>query len=283
MVGPSRGLDGKTSVHVSVPGPSGQSVDQEQAMFVLGDSDDEDSGPTAATDFQDVPPPYTGVSASTVTVDETVVGDTIEEETVNVKESTPSKYYIQPGDTLRGIALKHDVDVSVTKVILWLMLMRRWQGRKVCQLNSLPFSTLSTTPHLLHTRRWITLPSTGRPLVPPDPKVLEAHDRERAEKRFQFVTKEIDWRVAKAYVALAEDEDGSTVGETKGSLSATTRKHSSEQHVLEARAVDQYLDDGEWESEQSGGPRLQGFPLFAVHKENGKAGTRSRLSTLIWH
>ena len=123
----------------------------------------------------------------------------------------------------------------------------------------------------------MNLPPTGRPLLSPDPKVLEAHNRERAEKRFQFVTKEIDWRIAKAYVALAEDEDDST--KTKESAE-TIRRPVSEQHALEAKAVDQYLDDGEWEAGQSGGPSLQGFPPFAVRdKKSGKSG----FGRLIWH
>jgi LysM repeat protein len=270
------------SVNVKVPGPSGQSVDQEQSMFVLGDSDDEDSSPTADADFQDMPPPYTGAldTSSTVAVDETSVGETVDE-TADAKGSNPSKYYVQPGDTLRGIALRHGVDVSILKVSLRPELMPGWQGHKICQLNSLPFSVLSTTPHLLHTRRWLNLPPTGLSLPPPDPKVLEAHNRERAEKRFQFVTKEVDWRVAKAYVALAEDDNGSY--KSMESLQEI-RKHSSERHGPEARAVDQYLNDEEWEAGQNGRPRPKEFPFFAVHDEgNGKAMMSSRLGRLIWH
>lgn len=143
----------------------------------------------------------------------------------------------------------------------------------------LPFSTLSTTPHLLHTRRWLNLPPTAQQVLPPDPKVLEAHNRERAEKRFQFVTKEIDWRVAKAYVALAEDEDDSA--KTKESIEALSRP-ALEPRALEAKAVDRYLDDEEWEVGQSGGPHLQGFPPFAAEGEkNGKTTLSSRLGTAL--
>ncbi|KAF8532186.1 hypothetical protein JB92DRAFT_2689461 [Gautieria morchelliformis] len=239
VVGQSGALNGKPNVHVARPGPSGQSENQERTIFVLGDSDDEE----ADTNTLDVPPPYMGAAEITPTpfIDETRVADSIDVEIADGEGSNPSKYCIQPGDSLRGIALRYGID-----------------GRKICQINSLPFSTLSTTPHLLHTRRWLNLPPTGRPMLPPDPKILEAHNRERAEKRFQFVTKEIDWRVAKAYVALAEDEDDST--KTKESIQATIK--APEQRTLEAKAVDQYLDDGEWETGQTGGPRLQGFPPF---------------------
>ena len=92
--------------------------------------------------------------------------------------------------------------------------------------------------------------------------VLEAHNRERAEKRFQFLTKEVDWRVAKAYVALAEDDDDIVKKE-----SMILSRPDSER--LEAKAADQYFDDGEWEAGQSGGPHLQGFPPFDAPNKKG--------------
>jgi len=60
-----------------------------------------------------------------------------------------------------------------------------------------------------------------------------------------MLTKEVDWCVAKAYVALADDPDEEAAYGVKhketGSIGSST---------LEARAADQYLEDQEWEEEQ---------------------------------
>lgn len=91
------------------------------------------------------------------------------------------------------------------------------QGRELCRINNLPPSALSTTPHILHTRAFITLPPSARfpggaqnVSAAAQAKDIERERRlarERAEKRVQTLTKEVDWRVAKAYVALADAHD----------------------------------------------------------------------------
>lgn len=98
-------------------------------------------------------------------------------------------------------------------------------------------------------------------MLPPSPKALSlspAEDkereqrraRERAEKRLQTLTKEVDWRVAKAYVAIADDpeEELDFVGaaKEKGSMSGQDVAGSR----LEVMAVGRYLDDEQWEQEQ---------------------------------
>lgn len=83
-------------------------------------------------------------------------------------------------------------------------------------------STLSTTPHLLHTRPFLVLPYDTKVTtnqshlasvsVPnkTDPAATRERARqrtlERAAKRFQIVTKEADWRIANAYVSLAASD-----------------------------------------------------------------------------
>jgi hypothetical protein len=126
------------------------------------------------------------------------------------------------------------------------------QGRELCRLNQLPPSTLNTTPHILHTRTLINLPPSARSKdkSSQDPQATQADKernarraRERAEKRLQTLTKEVDWRIARAYVTLCDDPDevmeysskckelGIDIGETS----------------LEGMAVDRYLEDEEWE------------------------------------
>lgn len=117
---------------------------------------------------------------------------------------------------------------------------------------------------MLHTRRTLTLPLNARNLgaLPPPPTEEEQaqRQRERAEKRFQFVTKEVDWRVARTYVALAEDDDLDPgvdfAREDKKSLTRVAPE------PLESRAVDQYLDDEEWDRAQ--GSKVPSIPRFPV-------------------
>lgn len=185
------------------------------------------------------------------------------EDSTATRGSSPSEYYIQPKDTLVGIALRFGVD-----------------GRLLCRLNNLPPSTLRTTPHLLHTRRVLQLPSSTRMSASTSPNGradpdYEAHRaRERAEKRFQTVTKETDWRIAKAYVALAEDGEPSSVG--KEGPSGKVSQDSS----VEGRAMDQYLDDAEWEAEQlrdGRGVHIPPFPYAAQPTaRKGKGSEASR-------
>jgi hypothetical protein len=116
----------------------------------------------------------------------------------------------------------------------------------------------------LHTRSFIILPPTDRQPPPPPPDAEEREERrkrERAAKQFQFVTKEVDWGVAKTYVALADDPDLDVAYGMK-------RKEMGRPSTGDNRtgmAVDQYLDDEEWEREQlkSGiTPKVAPFPFF---------------------
>ena len=117
------------------------------------------------------------------------------------------------------------------------------------------------TPHLLHTRSFLILPPTSKPhpsliLDSAEEKAREEKlVRERAEKKLQMLTKEVDWRVAKAYVALADDEEEQEEFYAKqkelgeGGSSATG---------LESLAIGRYLDDEEWETrERSAGRGIQ--------------------------
>lgn len=143
-------------------------------------------------------------------------------------------------------------------------------------MNSLPPSTLRTTPHLLHTRTFLILPPNARvPATPVDPQEQSSRDqhraRERAEKRLQVLTKEVDWRVAKAYVALA-DVDPNVDGEAEleyeskknGKEDKPSRDNSRDAETLEGRAIDRYLDDDEWEQREIREGRGVSIPKFPL-------------------
>ncbi|KAJ8462052.1 hypothetical protein ONZ51_g11147 [Trametes cubensis] len=175
----------------------------------------------------------------------------------------PSKYFIRPDDTLLGISLKLGID-----------------GRVLCRLNNLPVSTLRTTPHLLHTRSFLILPPTSRPPPPLSPAQQQVDEerrarlaRERAETRFQTMTKETDRDVAKAYVALAglPDGEGKDYMEYEKEKGLRRRRaHASEDDgaaaSVDERAIDHYYDDDEWE----GNERAEG--LRAARTNRGGAG-----------
>jgi hypothetical protein len=110
----------------------------------------------------------------------------------------------------------------------------------------------------------------------------------------QTLTKEVDWRVAKAYVAVADVPDidadmkwkesslrengrnKSGAGSGKGALNTAL--------TLEGRAVDRYLDDEEWEERERREGRtaaVQPFPYF-VDRKQGTGDGRSSSGRLFW-
>ncbi|KAI0087277.1 hypothetical protein BDY19DRAFT_994978 [Irpex rosettiformis] len=256
---------------------------QDEDVFAVGDDEDDDeddeerysseehqrhdafSIPSTSSLVDDSP---TNVPGASKVVNEP---PNLEEEVSLPSETrSPSKYYIKPGDTLLGIALKYKVD-----------------GRLLCRLNNLPQSTLRTTPHLLHTRTVLTFPPSAVLLEAStspsaDDSEYEARRaRERAEKRLQTLTKEVDWRVAKAYIALADpliagadvaevwkDEAGDKSWRPKETEPVDGGAGSSS---LEAAAINRYLDDEDWERrerEQGRGVSIPRFPLFESSNVN---------------
>lgn len=154
------------------------------------------------------------------------------------KGSGSLKYYIKHGDTLQGISLKLAVD-----------------GRELCKLNNLPPSTLSTTPHILHTRAFLILPPSARDKLSAaqTPQEAAQHEarraRQRAEKRLQTLTKEVDLRVARAYIALADGDPAERDTKLK-EMGAGHSAACSSASRMERYAVEQYLEDEEWEANE---------------------------------
>ncbi|KAG2060829.1 hypothetical protein BDR06DRAFT_1048475 [Suillus hirtellus] len=221
------------SVGVNIRAANNDTV-QDEDIFILGDDeDDEDEAHELASvsPISRPPPPAYPSSLSSPNNESILTTQTSDTSAGHAEDCIPSRYYINSRDTLQGIALRYGAN-----------------GRELCRLNNLPPSTLSTTPHLLHTRTFIVLPPSANSHSVTRDADLDAEARrvrEKAEKRLQTLTKEVDWRVAKAYVALADDPDeeatyGFKCKET-GAIGAST---------LEARAADQYLEDQEWEEEQ---------------------------------
>jgi hypothetical protein len=103
------------------------------------------------------------------------------------------------------------------------------------------------------------------------------HRRERAEKRLQTLTKEVDWQVAKAYIALADDPDDETEEaeeySRKRKEAGIASGSGSGPSNLEERAIERYLDDEEWEAMQGRDGYKVGLSGFPSVKGSGEGGT----------
>ena len=75
-----------------------------------------------------------------------------------------------------------------------------------------------------------------------------------------MLTKEVDWRVAKAYVALADDEEEQ---EDIRAKQKEIGRSASNAGGLESLAIGKYLDDEEWETEERNAGR--GIHFKCIH------------------
>ncbi|KAH8117689.1 hypothetical protein DFH11DRAFT_1807627 [Phellopilus nigrolimitatus] len=187
-------------------------------VFVLGDDDDDDEvrGAADAGAPRTPPPAYRETDAPAPPAPD-------------APAERPGTHRIQREDTLRGLALKYAVD-----------------GRALCRLNGLPPSTLSTTPHLLHTRAVLLLPPHTQAPAPPSkdaPVASSSRALECAAARLQRATHEADPRVARAYVALASSPPPPGEKEKQGADSAPADSPAD-------RAVRAYRADAAWEASE---------------------------------
>jgi hypothetical protein len=147
-------------------------------------------------------------------------------------------------------------------------------------LNSLPHSALYTNPHLIQTRHSILLTPLSPPSPPPEIRAQLAH--ERALARFAKITKESDPDVRKVYVELAEagltgTGSSSFEGWEEGQGEKRKEAGAEGEATVEHRAVDRFIEDGEWEREQlegssSNGPKIRGFPIVGSSSSSAWTG-----------
>ena len=147
----------------------------------------------------------------------------------------------------------------------------------------------------MHTRIFLTLPPTDKLRTPiPSPGSFDAEDEvqrakaraiERAQKRFQFVTKEVDWRVAKAYIALEDDGgseyNGSIKEWVKGEKRSVLEGSNATVISVENRAVDRYLDDDEWERGEGRNMKIEPIPRLDGKDRHGE-GSRIKQGNTWW-
>jgi len=178
--------------------------------------------------------------------------------------------------------------VNVLTAISLLNLLNK--AHEICKLNKLPLHSVRTMPHLLHTRVFLLLPPSTKPhpLLKQDTEDEEIKAdivRKRAEKRLQILTKEADWRIAKAYVALAEDdhEDPDPRKEKAQEKTAGATSSGGAARMLETRAIDSYLDDTNWEEAERRAGRgvlVPKFPLSSRQVGGSDKGKTSSTSNV---
>ncbi|KAL1733886.1 hypothetical protein EV714DRAFT_246158 [Schizophyllum commune] len=232
---------------------------KDEDTFVLGSDDDDDEDDS---DARDPPPAYEQVEpapSSAIIALKTAPSHAQDAQPdppdVQHEVDGPLKYYLKRGDTLQGICFKFAVDVRGLPALL------------------LPRSPVifvgTTTPHLLHTRTFLVLPPSarGKLAASQTPQEAAQHEarraRQRAEKRLQTLTKEADWRVARAYIALADGDDAEREAKMKEMGTSSNSDSCAITSRLERYAVEQYLEDDEWEvNERRAGrrPRLPSLP-----------------------
>ncbi|KAG7087357.1 hypothetical protein E1B28_013330 [Marasmius oreades] len=124
----------------------------DEDIFVLGDDDEEND------DFQSLEIDGRShiLAAASSNASEVVCGNSSPQRDIQAEQEIHTKmdnqttrrqaqYHIKRGDTLQGIVFKFGVNPE-----------------ELCRLNKLPFSTLTTTPHLVHTRTVLLLPPSAR-------------------------------------------------------------------------------------------------------------------------
>ncbi|GAA5911798.1 hypothetical protein JCM6882_003358 [Rhodosporidiobolus microsporus] len=207
---------------------------QDEGDFVLGgDSDEEDADedgkdepltPPPEEEWGDLPPAY-GEDGVVRQVDG------------KRKREQPGLHYLKPEETLGGLALRYGVP-----------------GHVLCTLNKLPISTLSTTPHFLHTLPFLLLPPGSRPSTSTAPLLPAPLERKRLlVRRFQMATKCADWAMAQAYVDQvfkAREEEARFVAENRRARGETVLDVEPREGGELEEAVEAFQRDERWEREQ---------------------------------
>ncbi|GAA6009219.1 hypothetical protein JCM11491_004232 [Sporobolomyces phaffii] len=214
--------------------------------FVLGDDSDDDC---AFDDDSPPPPPRPEHLAPDAAPPAYQGALTDHDERRDTKREQCDLHYIKPDDTLVGLAMKYRVE-----------------GPLLCRMNRLPISTLSTTPHLLHTLPFLVLPPSAAPSTSTTPLLPPFEERKRLiVRRFQVQTRCADYHVAKAYVdavfAKRREEArfirlNRDARSGQSSVAQTDRPGGQVDDELREggeleEAKEQYLADERWEREQN--------------------------------
>lgn len=141
-------------------------------------------------------------------------------------------------------------------------------------MNKLPLSTLSTTPHLLHTLPFLLLPPSATscsstPLHPPS-----VERRRLIVFKFQRQTRCIDWAMANTYVSTVFDAREKEADFVRQNRAARGDISGGEVDVRKGgeleEAIEQWERDERWEREQGKGKGTMGSRIKSTGQVEGK-------------
>ncbi|ODN78301.1 hypothetical protein L202_03945 [Cryptococcus amylolentus CBS 6039] len=223
-------------------------------LFAMGDEDDDGLGPARIAG--DLPPGYDEIDAlpslpPSQTPDSHVPPPHIaseptkaEEEPMEIVEVT---HLVSRGDTVMSVARKYAAD-----------------PHDILEFNALPSTALTSNARILQTRKSIiisrrSVPSSSLPPLSYRDKQLEAavnkaesenRRKERQIQRFRAVTKAAHPEIANAYLSVEQLEEGKDVDYGTGeALEGGGKKiPMPSEGNREARALDRFWEDEDWES-----------------------------------
>ncbi|TYJ56870.1 hypothetical protein B9479_002481 [Cryptococcus floricola] len=227
-------------------------------LFAMGDEDDDGAGIAG-----DLPPGYDEIDAlpslpPSQTPDPRAPPPHIapeptktEEEPMEIVEVT---HLVSRGDTVMSVARKYAAD-----------------PHDILEFNALPSTALTSNARILQTRKSIiisrrSVPSSSLPPLSYRDKQLEAavnkaesenRRKERQIQRFRAVTKAADPDIANAYLSveqLEEDKDAD-YGTGEALEGGGKKAPMPSEGNREARALDRFWEDEEWESSSGGAER----------------------------
>lgn len=100
--------------------------------------------------------------------------------------------------------------------------------------------------------------------------------RERATSRFQGVTKETDHAITRAYIALAESSVSGRSHYSDGKEGKVDSGAARDPGCVDERAIDQYMDDEEWEARERREGRDVHIPHFPLAPSNPHTNDRDQ-------
>lgn len=255
--------------------PSYDQDESSRAGFVIGDEED-DEEMKKGEEREVIPPSYDTATSSNSMIDDPIPID---------KNRTPlpqcSLHYLQPGETLSGLALKYRIDVSsrssisvvAHRSVSKVESTNDAQGHTLARLNKLPISTLSTTPQLAYALPFLLLPPgansmSSTPLLSP----YEEH-RRLTLRRFSVATSCSDYAMAKVYVDAVFDQRAKEVEQI-----TANRKARGDDSIVEVRmggevdeAIESYNADEQFEKAQGRG-KGKGKLLVAAKSKSSAWG-----------
>lgn len=232
----------------AVKAPAQQPIDDKAGQFVIADDDDLDESTQESVNPDDLPP-YAPPQASTSSAPAlpSPAPEKPDYKPSQEQEDSNGIHYIQPSETLQGIAFSYGVKPS-----------------QLITLNKLPLAVLSTQPSLLHTRSFLLLPAGVQSRAPDPHDAPDVAYYKSVLRRFQMASKCADPSVADVYVKAAFEKKQQELDFIRANQEARMGQGGIHQHLQQTvpeqggeleDALEAFRLDEKWEREH---PQVKG-------------------------